>query len=144
MTKKNSELGTLLNHNTYLWFIKDRPSGKSSPQTSQVTALLRCESMWRFNLALLWKGLAHFEQENCFSFECSQECLSKVRLSLHVRPHNMQVFGGRFLLCFCCTWAATAWSSAATSPQIMHLFIMILSELIKPKFSQIKQIVSNI
>lgn len=42
-----------------LWFINDLPSGNSSPHTSQVTTLFRCDNMCLFNLALLWKVFAH-------------------------------------------------------------------------------------
>lgn len=83
-----------------LWFINDLPSGNSSPQTSHVTTLFLCDSMCLFNLALLWKVLEHFVQANIFSLVCSQLCFNNVRRSLHALPHNMQVFGGRFLPCF--------------------------------------------
>lgn len=83
-----------------LWFISDLPSGKSSPHTSHVTTLFLWDNMCRLRRALLWKVFAHLVHPYIFSLECSQLCFSNVRRSLHARPHNMHVLGGRFLPCF--------------------------------------------
>lgn len=103
-----------------LWFINDRPSGNSSPHTSHETTLFRWDNMCRFNLALLWKDFAHFEQANIFSLECSQECFKSVLLSLHVRPHNLHILAVNVSPCLERTCAATASSSTHTSPHIMQ------------------------
>lgn len=104
------------------WFIKVRPSGNWSPQTSQITDLLRCDCMCRFSRALLWNVLPHFEHEWFFSLECSHECFISDLESRHSFPHkrhDLSVISISWTFAMCLLIVD---SSKKFSPQSIHLW----------------------